>query len=53
MGYRASNARDRDAAAEWRRLPLSERLRRVNWPVLAVMLIFAACAFLVARHSLG
>jgi hypothetical protein len=53
MGYRASNARDRDAAAEWRRLPLSERLHRVNWAMLALMLIFAACALLVARHWLG
>jgi hypothetical protein len=31
MGYRASNARDRDAAGEWRRLPLADKLLKVNW----------------------
>jgi hypothetical protein len=42
MGYRASNARDRDAEDEWRSLPLSERLRRVDWRMALLAALFAA-----------
>jgi hypothetical protein len=54
MGYRASNRRDRDAAIQWRSLPLSERLRRVNWAMVALV-AFSAAAFAVplARRWLG
>jgi hypothetical protein len=51
MGYRASNARDLDTAAEWRRLPLAERLRRVNW-TFVVLTVFVAAAF-AAKRWLG
>ena len=54
MGYRASNNRDRDNAAEWLALPLSERLRQVNWPGFALLLIFvAAFAIPDAKHWFG
>jgi hypothetical protein len=54
MGYRASNSRDRDAAAEWRVLPPSERLRRVDWSMAALMAIVAAAVIVPAlRHWLG
>lgn len=54
MGYQASNNRDRDAAIEWRSLPLSERLRHVNWAMVALMLIaVAAFAVPVVRRFVG
>jgi hypothetical protein len=48
------NNRDRDAATGWRRLPLSERLRQVDWAMLALMMGFSA-AFPIpaARDWLG
>jgi hypothetical protein len=48
MGYRGSNNRDRDNAAEERRLSLSERLRRIGWAMAALVALLAAAVVLPA-----
>ena len=57
MSYRASNARDRDAAARWRALPMSERLRRIDFARAALLALFVAAFALPAigalKHWLG
>jgi hypothetical protein len=52
MGYRASNNRDRDAAAEWRRMPLSERWRHIDWAIVALEFLFAAAVIVPAAVAI-
>jgi hypothetical protein len=48
MGYRGSNNRDRDNAAEQRRLSLWERWRHVDWAMAALVALLAAAVVLPA-----
>jgi hypothetical protein len=42
IGYRGSNNRDRDKAAERRGLPLSQRFRNIDWAMVALIVLLAA-----------